>query len=622
VKNTYRAGLGVVLLLGFYLLGAVVVAGSLLLAFVAASFVPGLGIGIGVAGVLVAGAFVAALWRVARQRHTPAEGTLVGPDQAPQLWAMVRSLAEAVGTRAPDEIRLVPEVAAAVTEDVRWLGLKGGRRCLFLGLPLVYGITIDHLASIVAHELGHFSHRHLRFGAIGHRGKAAVLATVGRLDPRSLPGLIFRWYAMVYLRSQMSVSRLREIEADRTAVQLIGSEAAEQALRRTPAVGAAWQFYFDRYVYRGWQLGYAPVELFASFARLLAARTDEIAQIIADEPTAERSPWDSHPPDAERIALFRSMQVVPARADGRPATDLFVSFDALAAWVEANFVEVGLRRVVSWDDFTAVSRAAELRLQAEPILAEAARILDRPQASVGMVLAMIGTPQGDQLGEALFPLATRRELRTELASPLGLLLALCAVESGVARFRHAWVGPVSLDGPPNLDLDGIAALAADPDTVDRARARLAELGIALESSAEVALVEQRERAAVEANAEARTAIVNMVVDRVRSDVVVYDVGLLVLPGSPRTQMRRAKQRLWSLAFDRPLPHLIANEQGRLLPYAEVEGVRRLRRLRLSYEIRLTEGRVVRLRWGGESEALHSDGAKILKESLGAVTQPA
>lgn len=620
MKNSYRAALGVLLLLGFYVLGLVVVAGMLFIALIAAVYLPGLGIGIGVAAVLVAAAFVAALWRVSRQRKTPGVGTTVGPDQAPQLWALVRSLAAVVGTRPPDEIRVVPEVAAAVTEDIRWLGLQGGRRYLYLGLPLIYGITVDQLASIVAHEFGHFSHRHLRFGAIGHRGKAAVLATVGRLNPRSLAGQIFSWYATAYLRSQMSVSRLQEIEADRSAVRLSGSDAAEQALRRTPAVAAAWQFYFDGYVAQGWRLGFAPEQLFASFAHLLSARGDEIDEIVADAPTSERSPWDSHPPDAERIALFRSMAVVPARTDSRNATDLFPAFDTLAARVEAEFVDMGQRRVLSWDDFTAITRAAELRLQVEPILAEAARILGRPRATVGMVLDMIGTPQGAQLGEVLLPNATRKELRTELARPLGPLLALGAVESGVARYRHSWAGPTPLVGPPNLDLEGIAALAANPDTVGEARARLAELGITLDSSVEVAVVDQRERSLAEANAEVWTAIVNVVVDRTRSDVVVYDLGLLVLPGSRRTKMRGAKKRLSRLAFDTPLPHLLAHEQGRLIRYSEMDSVRRLRRLAPAYEIRLTGGQVVRVRWGGESESLHSNGERILKDALRSVSR--
>jgi hypothetical protein len=42
-------------------------------------------------------------------------GVIITPEQAPRLWEEVRTLARAAGTRAPDEIRVVAEVNAAVS---------------------------------------------------------------------------------------------------------------------------------------------------------------------------------------------------------------------------------------------------------------------------------------------------------------------------------------------------------------------------------------------------------------------------------------------------------------------------------------------------------------------------
>lgn len=76
------------------------------------------------------------------------------------LWDTVRRLADDVGTRVPDEIRIVPEVNAAVVEESQLLGLHAGRRYLYLGIPLLQGLSVAQLQAVIAHELGHYSGRH------------------------------------------------------------------------------------------------------------------------------------------------------------------------------------------------------------------------------------------------------------------------------------------------------------------------------------------------------------------------------------------------------------------------------------------------------------------------------
>jgi len=78
------------------------------------------------------------------------------------LWAEVRAIAAEVRTRVPDEVRLVADVNAAVSEDTRLLGLRGGRRYLYVGLPLLQAMNLAQFRSVLAHELGHYSHQHTR----------------------------------------------------------------------------------------------------------------------------------------------------------------------------------------------------------------------------------------------------------------------------------------------------------------------------------------------------------------------------------------------------------------------------------------------------------------------------
>src|SRR5258705_1515010 len=172
--TTLRAAVSVVMLLGFYVLalaiiGALGVASVLLWQEHAGSGATKVAF-----FTLAAGAgIVAALWRVLRPKPEPMTGVPVVRSQAPQLWHTVHELAATAKTRVPDEIVLIPMVNAAVSEDARLLGLLGGRRRLYLGVPLLQALTVAQLRAILAHELGHYSGQHTRLGAIAYRGRLA-----------------------------------------------------------------------------------------------------------------------------------------------------------------------------------------------------------------------------------------------------------------------------------------------------------------------------------------------------------------------------------------------------------------------------------------------------------------
>src|SRR5690348_1524500 len=154
--TTIRAAISVVLLLGFYVLALAVVGG---LGFASYLLWTHDGGGSGAAKlsyltVVIAIGVVVAFWRVIRTRPAMPPGLPVVADAAPQVWQMVGDLAAQARTRAPERIMLVPEVNAAVVEDAKALGLVGGQRRLYLGVPLLQGLTVGQLRSVVAHELG------------------------------------------------------------------------------------------------------------------------------------------------------------------------------------------------------------------------------------------------------------------------------------------------------------------------------------------------------------------------------------------------------------------------------------------------------------------------------------
>ncbi|WP_308312426.1 M48 family metalloprotease [Streptomyces sp. ISL-11] len=280
----------------------------------------------------------------------------------PELWGTVRALAERSGTRAPDGILLTGEVNAAVSEDARLLGLLPGRRRLYLGVPLLTGLSESQLHSVIAHELGHYGNADTRLAGITWRGRDCVLRTVAAFQEQEgkrigkersrqekaaarrlrrgkkakgvdTRGVGFRYrlmakpfqaYARFYLRVTSGVGRQQELAADRMAVRVAGRDATASALREIAVLDAAHDFYQSRYALLGVEAGLLPPrgEVFGGLRHLLAdpRRRSALAELRGELPADEESPYDSHPPVAERVRLIEAQPDDGRGADpARPA---------------------------------------------------------------------------------------------------------------------------------------------------------------------------------------------------------------------------------------------------------------------------------------------------------------
>jgi Zn-dependent protease with chaperone function len=581
--TTLRATIAVVMLFGFYGLALAIVGGMGLLT--AMAFAQGLGVAgskLGYLTIAVAVGILVALWRVIRARPRPPAGLPVSPQQAPELWGIVTDLAAQLKTRRPDQILLVPEVNAAVTEDARLLGLIGGRRTLLLGVPLLQAFTVTQMRSVLAHELGHYSGSHTRLGPITYRGRLAIIGTVANLS--GVVAWLFKLYARIYLLVEAAVSRRQELEADRASVQVAGREAAQSALRELSVIDAAWNFYFGRYVAPGWEAGYAPDDVFGGFGELLRHRADELARLRAEMPPDQGSAWDSHPPIAARIQAMDAMPDRPVPVDHRSATDLIPGFPEACAALARTALKIGPRQVLPWDQFTAAGMTASVQESADEIYRAVARSTGSSDVNLGTVLDLSAAGRlsvvGGRLSEAP-------------AEALGLLVSLAAVRSGAATWRHSWSGPATLvrpDGSP-FDVGEIVRLAVSPATVDAARARLAEFGI---DTAKATLVQAT---ATAKGSDIVGGIANMKVDGVWHDVLILTNGLILAPGPKSTD--GGKKRLQALAASAPV-ELLARSH-RFLAFEDVASVTVLKEVPVRLEVGLHDGRTVKLEesWTGD-----------------------
>src|SRR5205823_13020013 len=132
-------------------------------------------------------------------------------------------------------VLLDDRVNAGVVQIPRAAGLLGSQNYLVLGLPYLLALTPDELRAVTAHELGHLSRRHGRFGSFVYRVRATWWQLLEALEERRSvwTGVIrrfFEWYVPYFNAYTLPVARAHEFEADDAAAHAAGREAAAASL--------------------------------------------------------------------------------------------------------------------------------------------------------------------------------------------------------------------------------------------------------------------------------------------------------------------------------------------------------------------------------------------------------
>ncbi|MEV6896250.1 M48 family metalloprotease [Amycolatopsis sp. NPDC051372] len=337
MKNSFRAPVAVTLLAGFPVLVLALVAAIVVVEVFAFRNRLSHGLEFAVFAAPATYVLLRALLTFDRAGEVP--GLLVTAETQPELRDLVRELAETVGTAPPDEVRIMNRVNAAVHERTRWFGLRVTERTLFIGAPLFAGLGVAELRAVLGHEFAHYSSRDTRFAGATYRGRVAILRVLSGLDGASwfsrLLRPLFQVYGWVYFAVSGRVSRDQELAADVAAARVAGTAAATAALREIEALDAVWRVFTREYLVMGWNAGYLP-DRPAEGCRLLLTdetRAQEPARPRQNPP--EASPFDNHPPTAERIRVLEAAGVIPMpEVEDRPASELLRDAEEVldAAW--------------------------------------------------------------------------------------------------------------------------------------------------------------------------------------------------------------------------------------------------------------------------------------------------
>jgi Zn-dependent protease with chaperone function len=527
MRTTLRALLALSLLAGFYLLVFIVVALDIgaLVELAAAPSAPGVTRVLGVPGnafepavfsVPLLIAVFYGVFRVSGPATLIAWSVPVSPDQAPGLWAAVTTLAGQVGTPAPTEIRLISDANAMVAEESYLLGLvPGRRRLLYVGAPLLTGMTADELRAVLCHELGHYARKHTRLAALVYRGSASLSATLGQLRQqravRSRRGFRadYTWllriplslYARLYYRLSRAVSRRQELEADAAAAAIAGPAVTADALRAVHAIGVCWEVFRTEVVAPMRRSGRMPDDAFSAFGAMLADPVFEPKLVGLRESMPERPPsrLDTHPSFATRLDLLSRMPAVPIARSSGPADSLIAARPQLFERVGRALSPDGAE-LLPWRQWLELAAQTRATGPARWLRRAVARLPDaRDRRPLAAVLNLLEAGQARRIAAELIGLVepsvppkaaeSPQPADEAAAADRGETLLLNGMFSLVGHAlvtMKAATWQLSLDGECSLvarDITSeeltelIAAAVSSPSDVPRLRLHLAALGV-------------------------------------------------------------------------------------------------------------------------------------------------
>jgi len=297
------------------------------------------------------------------RRGKPPPATALARDEEPVIFAFAERVARAVGAPPPRRIDVDLDVNASA-RLARGLRSLIVRRDLVLtvGLPLVRGLTAGELASVLAHEFGHFAqgagmrlswiirqenawlariaaepepwHAQLTrlwsSGGIYGRVIAGAMLGVNWCVRRLLLGLAWAGHAL-----SCALSREMEFDADRRSYLLTGLATFESAQLRVRRLAVAGQA-IGGSLRDAWLERWVVDDAAALVAATCDLQSDEVRRAIDDaRRTAVTRRFDTHPSDTARLERARSAGATGGIALDVPASALFRGLDAAGRSVTA-----------------------------------------------------------------------------------------------------------------------------------------------------------------------------------------------------------------------------------------------------------------------------------------------
>ena len=260
-------------------------------------------------------------------------GRSLGAEEAPGLWRLTREVAESLGTRPLDEIRVVPGTEMAVYErgSYRERRKDMGRRILLMGLGLLPGFGQNPFRAVLAHEYGHLSHRDTAGGDVALRVNqdmikfAYAMAYAGQAVWWNVAFQFLRVYHFLFRRISHGATRLQEVLADRTAARIYGARPFEEGLRHVVRRQIEFNHFADKEIQEALRSGRALQNVYA----LETQPEKTLEEAIDNALNRQTSEDDTHPSPADRFRLVSRVVCQNQPPPSGPMWDLFADREAI-----------------------------------------------------------------------------------------------------------------------------------------------------------------------------------------------------------------------------------------------------------------------------------------------------
>jgi Zn-dependent protease with chaperone function len=274
------------------------------------------------------------------------------PEEAPLLFERLNAMRTMMKGPRVHKVLLSDELNASIVQHPRF-GLFGWEEnYLILGLPLLQTLSEEETIAVVAHEYGHLSGHHSRFGGFIYRFRLAW----GRLQELSeswndwgsrMIAKLIKWYAPYFNAYTFVLARQNEYIADQASVEIAGRQHAANALMRIdiaarfesekfwPAINRRVASEAEPCLNRStlWEQSLAGVDV------------DLRTRLLEEAGKLETDHLDTHPALADRLAA------IGAEMDSVAASKLEVPVrSAASAWLGSNLESIKQEFDKDWQE--------------------------------------------------------------------------------------------------------------------------------------------------------------------------------------------------------------------------------------------------------------------------------
>lgn len=254
-------------------------------------------------------------------------------EEAPALYQLTAEVAQMMGTRPIDEIRITALNDLAVYEKGTWREKMNdkGKRILILGTSVLTDFKKEDFKAVLAHEYGHFTHRDTAGGEIALRVQNdmtkyfVALYNAGQNTTWNIAFHFLRLYNFIFRRISHGATRLQEVLADKVAAETFGARAFANGLTHVIKREIEFDKYANVEIKEAVKLKRPLNNLYEMKAVGDLELEDELKKILTSKTTED----DTHPSPIDRFRYIAGIQSATTKRDESLVSDMFKNWKSL-----------------------------------------------------------------------------------------------------------------------------------------------------------------------------------------------------------------------------------------------------------------------------------------------------